>query len=363
VEGLARREGHRRMSRIVVAAVVGLLLAGCVDADAAPDRAARRAARKEAAKEAIKDALFEATELDDRVILVDGDIAGVKTLRDLAYGADPAQRLDVYLPATARGTAPRGVVVMAHGGGWRRGDKRARGVVQHKVEAWVADSATTGLVFVSVNYRMTPPDPHVEAQDVAAAVAFVQRQASSWGADPARVVLMGHSAGAHLVSLVAVEPGYLAGAGAGPVRGVVSLDSGSIDVEETMTRRHFSLYDEPFGKDPAFWAKVSPLSRLKARAAGPLPPFLMVCSTTRLDACPQAKRFADAAARLQGRVEVLPVDLDHGHINLDLGLPSPYTADVERFLAAAGLQELAPPSSPPSSPPSPPSSPPSPVTP
>ncbi len=342
------------MNRVVVVAVaVAVAIAavvtgsGCADADAATgERAARRAARKEAAKEALKDALFEATELDERVILVDGDFPGVKTLKDLPYGDDPAQRLDVYLPATPRGAAPMGAIVMAHGGGWRRGDKRARGVVQHKVEAWVQGA---GLAFISVNYRMTPPNPHIEAQDVATAVALVQRQAPAWNIDPARVVLMGHSAGAHLVSLVAVEPTYLQGAGAQPVRGVVSLDSGSVDVEETMSRRHFSLYDEPFGKDPTFWAKVSPLSRLKARAAGPLPPFLMVCSTTRLDACPQAKRFNDAAARLQGRVEVLPVELDHGHINLDLGLPSDYSRDVERFLAAAGLYELAPPPSSPSS--------------
>lgn len=335
------------MSRVVAAAVVvvatglvatGLVAGACVDASATPDRAARRAARKAA----VKEALFEATELDELVILVDGDIPGVETLRDIAYGADPAQTLDVYLPAPSRRASPMGVIVMAHGGGWRRGDKRARGVVQHKVEAWVADDTNKGFAFVSLNYRMIPPDPHVEAQDVAAAVAFVQQQAPSWGADPARVALMGHSAGAHLVSLVAVEPTYLAAAGARPVRGVVSLDSGSIDVEETMSRRHFSLYDEPFGSDPAFWAKVSPLARLKARAAGPLPPFLMVCSTTRRDACPQAQRFADAATRLQGRVDVLPVDLDHGHINLDLGLPSPYTADVARFLAAVGLHELAP---------------------
>jgi acetyl esterase/lipase len=345
------------MKIIIVIATV-LVAAACVDASAAPDRAARRAARKAAVKEALKDALFEATELDERVILFDGDFPGVETSRDVAYGADPAQTLDVYLPAPSRRASPVGIIVMVHGGGWRRGDKRARGVVQHKVEAWVADGMRRGLAFVSVNYRMTPPDPHVEAQDVAAAVAFVQQQAPSWGADPARVVLMGHSAGAHLVSLVAVEPTYLAAAGARPVRGVVSLDSGSIDVEETMSRRHFSLYDEPFGKDPTFWAQVSPLARLKARAAGPLPPFLMVCSTTRRDACPQAKRFAAAATRLQGRVDVLPVDLDHAHINLDLGLASPYTADVERFLAAVGLHELTP------TPPTPtPSTPEPPVTP
>lgn len=340
------------MNRVAVVAVVAAVaLAGCTDADAAPGeraarRAARRASQKEAAKEALKDAFFEATESDERVILIDGDFPGVRTLKDLAYGDDPAQRLDVYLPATPRGAAPMGVIVMAHGGGWRRGDKRARGVVQHKVEAWVQDSPNQGLAFVSVNYRMTPPNPHIEAQDVAAAVAFVQQQAPTWNVDPARVVLMGHSAGAHLVSLVVVEPSYLRDAGAQPVRGVVSLDSGSIDVEETMSGRHFSLYDEPFGKDPAFWEKVSPLARLKARAASPLPPFLMVCSSTRRDACPQAKHFKDAAARLQGRVEVLPIELDHGHINLDLGLPSAYTADVARFLATAGIHELA---SPPSS--------------
>ncbi len=266
-------------------------------------------------------------------VFVDDTIAGVVVAGDVAYGADTAQRLDVYRPATAPAT-PSPIIVMAHGGGWRRGDKRARGVVQHKVEAWVPK----GLVFVSVNYRMDPPRPDVEADDVAAATAFVQAHAGEWGGDPARVLLMGHSAGAHLVTLVVVDHAIADAAGMKPVVGVVSLDSGSIDVVANMSRKHFGLYDIAFGTDPAYWAKVSPMHRLSSKSA----PIMVVCSKSRLDACPQGRRLAEKAAPLGGRVEVYPVDLGHGGINLELGQASAYTSAVEAFMASVGIGELGP---------------------
>src|SRR5215204_6406275 len=73
----------------------------------------------------------------------------VTVVRDVAYGADPKQRFDVYIPRGAR-NAP--VVLMVHGGAWRIGDKRSRGVVGKKVERW----SQAGIVVISVNCRMLP---------------------------------------------------------------------------------------------------------------------------------------------------------------------------------------------------------------
>ncbi|HKH90328.1 MAG TPA: alpha/beta hydrolase, partial [Gemmatimonadaceae bacterium] len=120
----------------------------------------------------------------------------VAVVRDVAYGADPKQRFDVYTPKGAR-NAP--VVVMVHGGAWRIGDKRSRGVVGKKVARWSRD----GIVVISVNYRMLPgTDPVEQARDVARALAVAQQRMSEWGGDAGKVVLMGHSAGAHLVALL-----------------------------------------------------------------------------------------------------------------------------------------------------------------
>src|SRR6185295_4587727 len=125
---------------------------------------------------------------------------GVTVERDVSYGTFPRQRMDVYLPT---GTRTGAVIVMVHGGAWRIGDKSMPQMVGNKVARWVP----RGDVFVSINYRMLPQaDPLTQADDVARALAAVQARAASWGADPRRVILMGHSAGAHLVALLSARP-------------------------------------------------------------------------------------------------------------------------------------------------------------
>ena len=144
--------------------------------------------------------------------------AGPRVMRDVAYGTDPAQRFDVYLPAGAR-DAP--LLFFVHGGGWANGDKDNRGLA-NKRDYWLAK----GYAVASSNYRMLPDTaPLEQAGDVASAIAFAQRKAPEWGVDPARLVLMGHSAGAHLVALLGSKPALLAQAGAQRPLGVVALDS------------------------------------------------------------------------------------------------------------------------------------------
>lgn len=247
---------------------------------------------------------------------------GARLLRDVAYGSDPRQRMDVYLPAQAQG-AP--VLLMVHGGGWRRGDKAHGRLVQNKAAHWLGQ----GAVFVSINYRMLPDAlPDVQARDVAQALAQAQQQAASWGADARRFVLMGHSAGAHLVALVAGDAERLRAAGAQPVLGTVVLDSGAMDVVQTLQARHAPLFDQAFGSDPAFWRSVSPQHRLRAGAS----PLQVVCSSQRRTPCEQARAFAQHAQALGVRVEVLPQNLSHGEVNEQLGLPGAYTGAVDAFL-------------------------------
>src|SRR4249919_3722791 len=93
---------------------------------------------------------------------------GTLVRNDLRYGSDEAQAVDVY-SQPGRSDAP--IIVMVHGGGWSRGDKDGRGVVQAKVAQWVP----RGYLFVSVNYRMLPEqDVAGQAGDVARALAYVQ---------------------------------------------------------------------------------------------------------------------------------------------------------------------------------------------
>ncbi|MBI3525753.1 MAG: alpha/beta hydrolase [Betaproteobacteria bacterium] len=256
-----------------------------------------------------------------------GAWAGNSVQRDIAYGADARQRMDVYIPPNAH-AAP--VILMVHGGAWQVGDKTAAGVIENKVARWLPK----GIIFISVNYRLSPQaDPLIQAKDVALALAKAQALAPSWGGDPARFVLMGHSAGAHLVALLASAPALAKQQGAQPWLGTISLDSGALDLMETMTSKHLPLFDKVFGADPSYWREVSPLQRLTDRPA----PLLVVCSALRNDSCPQARSFVAKAAALGAHAVALPVALTHMEINRDLGISSPYTDNVEAFMRALGL--------------------------
>src|SRR4249919_1684815 len=160
---------------------------------------------------------------------------------------------------------------------------------------------------------MLPAQPvSGRVEDVARALAYVQRHAREWGGDPERVILMGHSAGAHLVSLLSADPARAQAFGAQRWRATVALDSAALDVTAIMQRRHLGLYDRAFGADPQTWRALSPLHQLRAQAV----PVLAVCSTQRRDRpCEQAQDYIERARALGVAGEVLPQDLDHEGVN------------------------------------------------
>ncbi|HET8748601.1 MAG TPA: alpha/beta hydrolase [Ramlibacter sp.] len=246
----------------------------------------------------------------------------VRPEHDVAYGKDERQRFDAYLPETPRGP----ILLYVHGGAWARGDKRSSALTA-KVRHWTA----LGYVVVSTNYRLLPQaHPLSQAHDVARALAAVQRRASGWGADSARVVLMGHSSGAHLVALLSAEPALAREQGADPWRGSVCLDNPVFDVPALMNAPHARLYDRAFGDFHAYWRTVSPLHRFARDARR----MLAVCSTRGGTACTQAQAFAARAARSGVKVDVRPMDLGHMDIDRKLGLPGPYSESVERWISS-----------------------------
>lgn len=248
--------------------------------------------------------------------------ADTRVEKDLAYGQNPLQKLDVYQPANAKNLP---VIVMVHGGAWYMGNKVNGGVVGNKAAYFL----NHGYVFVSVNYRLWPKASVLEqADDVAKALAFVQSKASTWGADESRVVLMGHSAGAQLVSLLSAAPELAHKAGAKPWLGTISLDSAVFDVPALLKQPHMGFYDRVFGPKVEFQKTCSPTFRLAAKPC----PMLLVYSTLRDDAGPQNTAFAARAKSFGGRIEVLPLAMEHAPINRDLGLPGKYTEAVEAFL-------------------------------
>ena len=253
--------------------------------------------------------------------------AGARVERDLAYGAEPAQRLDVYLPGGPRAGA---ILVLVHGGAWAIGDKSNPGVIAAKVAHWLP----AGLVVVSINYRLLPDAGVIEqAGDVARAITFVQQRAGSWQADAARLVVIGHSSGAHLVALLVADPELLRKHGAEPWLATVLLDCAALDVVAVMRAPHLPLFDRAFGADEAGWPQVSPLHRLRTRPT----PVLLVHSDRRPESGEASRRFAAAVAALNGRAEVCEVGLSHVEVNSQLGLQNLYTERVDAFFQSVGV--------------------------
>ncbi|MEP6786336.1 MAG: alpha/beta hydrolase [Sphingomonadales bacterium] len=251
---------------------------------------------------------------------------------EYAYGAAPLQKLD-FFPAKA---AKAPVLVFVHGGGWKRGDKgnaTGRDLAPHYV--------AQGYAVASINYRLVP-DATVEQQaaDVAGAVAWVRGNAVRLNIDPGKIVLMGHSAGAHLVALVGTDPQYLRGAGLGldAVRGVIPNDGAAYDVPAQMTdgpKIMQQTYAQAFGTDPARQRALSPT----LQAASPNAPAFLLIHVQRSDGVRQAAALAEALKRAGTRVQIngFPGDGLKGHmeINRALGDPAyPATPVVDAWLKA-----------------------------
>ncbi|NCI77344.1 alpha/beta hydrolase [Acinetobacter sp. PS-1] len=251
------------------------------------------------------------------------------TTSNIAYGSDALQKLDVYLPksraqkSSNQTLAP--ILLIVHGGAWSIGDKGHQGLIQHKADYWNKQ----GWVVISVNYRLVPNvTVQQQTQDIADALNFVQKNASNWQANPQKIMIMGHSAGAHLVSLLSTHPKWISSFPQ-PWKATIALDSAAYDVEAIMSNPHAQFYDRVFGAAKENWHLVSPKTQLKHS----LPAFLAVCSTIRPDQpCVQAHSFIQQAKALGASTAYLPLPLSHAEINRNLGQNNDYTRQVDQFM-------------------------------
>ncbi|MSO79302.1 MAG: alpha/beta hydrolase [Acidimicrobiia bacterium] len=247
--------------------------------------------------------------------------------RNIEYVSDPVsplQRLDVYGFTPSKGCASAPVMVYVHGGGWRKGDKR---VVSDKARFFNG----LGDVFVSVNYRLSDPprDPNrpihpAHAQDVGAAVTWVEQNIGDFGGDGDHLALLGHSAGAHLVALVGLDDSYIeqGGGDSAALRCVLSDDTESYDLTTKASQSpitHF-LVANAFGRDESAWPDASPINHV---GDDPHPPDFLVIR--RGDAERQAGQtaFANALEAAGGNVTILDAPgYTHGDVNHLIGAPN-----------------------------------------
>jgi acetyl esterase/lipase len=180
---------------------------------------------------------------------------------DIAYGTDPQQKLDVYAPEKSAG-APSPMVVFWHGGRWSCGDKADYRFVG-------AALAESGYLAVVANYRHYPQvNMPGFMEDAAQAALWADAHAAKYGADRERLYLMGHSAGAHMAVMLALNGTYFAAAGrpAPRVAGVIGL-SGPYNF---LPLREHDV-QEMFGPPPRY-PQSQPINFVRAGA----PPMLLV---------------------------------------------------------------------------------------
>ena len=177
--------------------------------------------------------------------------------------------LDIY---RAKG-GDRPVVIFVHGGGWLLGDKDNK--ITNKVKVF----SELNYVFVSVNYRLSsffskktqyPEHPN----DVADAVLWTFQNIGKYGGDRNKIVLMGHSAGAQMVSLLGTSERFLPERGIqlNKIKGVISLDTEGYDVYG-LGMENVNIYRRIFGDVPKIWKDASPLYQVEQGKQ--YPPFLI----------------------------------------------------------------------------------------
>jgi len=248
--------------------------------------------------------------------------AGVEDDRITSETYDQARQLslDVH-PPVAPGARPP-VVVFLHGGSWRNGSRQGYRFVGERL-------AQAGALVLVPDYRKAPDHVFPDFMyDAARAVAWSRANAARLGADPDRIYVMGHSAGAHIAALLATDQRYLAASGLAPrdLAGVIAL-AGPFDF--------LPLTDpelrEVFGPEETW-----PLSQPVNFADGDEPPFLLLHGLDDGIVWPRnSERLEAKLAAAGSSVRYVPIP-DTGHFGILLGLrreqPSPALTESLRFL-------------------------------
>ena len=269
--------------------------------------------------------------------------------REISYVSAPNQvhakrRLDLRLPEHPV-SAP--VMVMIHGGAWSIGDKDYGNCNINSDKA--ALFTGMGYIFATINYRLSPEVKHPEhVRDVAMAIAWLHNNIASYGGDPNRIYLIGHSAGAHLAALTAIDPRYLKEFKISPaiLKGVILLDGAGYDIPRQTTKMLkagilYRWYIAAFTTDKATQADASPVIHVVDNAS--IPPFLMFYLSQREDACEQNELLAAKLTAGGFRAQLVPVKgKTHRSINSDIGTRNDAVSAVIVNFLTSGVANSTP---------------------
>ena len=249
--------------------------------------------------------------------LVPGDGGARKLANGVVLGPDVRQRLDVWGPE--RVTTPLPVIIWFYGGSWNSGDRAGYAFVARALVA-------RGFMVVVPDYRLAPETRFPGfVQDGAAAVAWTAQNIATYGGDPARIALMGHSAGAHIAMLLALDKGYGV---ADHVKAVVGL-AGPYDF---LPLTPGGAADVALGgaKD---MAQTQPISFARPDA----PPVLLLHGDEDTTVQPGNSRRLAAALQAKGAAAEVKLYRGQGHIGILLACSKPFRGKAPVLADATGF--------------------------
>jgi len=226
------------------------------------------------------------------------DYGGVKIIKDITYEPFTHEKhmLDLYIP-DIQIESPLPVVFHVHGGGWQRGDRSK----EFYGGPFIGRSfAQRGFICVVISYRVGIPFPD-PLYDVMNALKWTLTYIKDYDGDVSKLFISGHSAGAHLASLLVSTPFYLNSfqiplniiKGVMCISGVYTIGSpfseNSNDIQTTIYRK---VYINPiFGKNPADWLQASPSYHLSQELTHIVPPFCIFNASVDLNLNHDGEKF------------------------------------------------------------------------
>ncbi|KAM0227397.1 hypothetical protein ACHAPO_011583 [Fusarium lateritium] len=232
---------------------------------------------------------------------------------DIVFGDKESQRLSFWEPTSKSRKAP--IIVFVHGGSWAIGTY-LDSVGSVKVK-YLND---LGYAFASVDFALIPSvTVEEQVQEVADAVSYLMQNSEALGIDPDSVVLMGHSSGAHVVSLVGTDASYAQKAGfdIGRLRGIIALDGSNYNAAASIADNTGSIVTNmlhALGNNPERLQAMSPT----LHAAGPNARAFLLLHVQRKGDIRQAVEFSAAlkAAGTGVNLHVFEGEGFEGHVTL-----------------------------------------------
>ncbi|NNM78240.1 alpha/beta hydrolase [Sphingomonas sp. ID1715] len=238
--------------------------------------------------------------------VVPKDEGGRLAAADIAYGEGPRRRLDIYVPRGG-GEGPRPVIVFFYGGSWNSGARSGYGFVGRAL-------AARGFVTVIPDYRLVPEVTYPGfVEDGAAAVRWVRAHAKDYGGDGDRIVLAGHSAGAYIAAMLAVDGRWL-GDDRKAVRGLAGL-AGPYDFAPFTV----AASQAAFGRWPNA-AETQPVTHADASA----PPALLLSGTDDTTVKPRNSEALAAKLRAVGGAAEVKLYPGVAHIGILTAIARPF---------------------------------------